>query len=304
MRIAFNVDLHGSPDEPSSAPTWDRVKEQVLAAEAVGFDAAFVPDHLLYQSEARDDASVGAWESVSFAAALAASTSSVEIGHSMFNTPYRSPALVAKIAESLDEISGGRYILGLGAGNTPDYRAFGFVSDHRYSRFAEAVEIIHGLLKGGAVDFEGRYHSARDAELVLRGPRAQGPPVVIAAWGPRMMRLAARFADEWNGWSEAAPTVETFRPMVEQLERACEEVDREPRTLRRSLDISVDPSGSPSADAGDGILTGTSDEVAEHLLDLQAIGIGEVRCYLRPATGTMLERIEAAADIVSRVHAG
>ncbi|MCK5316022.1 MAG: LLM class flavin-dependent oxidoreductase, partial [Anaerolineales bacterium] len=106
MRIGIAVDSHGRASSPQRpAPTWESIREQALAAEAVGFEAVFVPDHLLYHSE---DGNIGCWESVSLAAALAAVTSTIEIGHSMFNAPYRSPALVAKIAETLDEISGGR----------------------------------------------------------------------------------------------------------------------------------------------------------------------------------------------------
>lgn len=308
MRIGIAVDSHGrasSPQRPT--PDWESIKDQALTAEAVGFDAVFVPDHLIYPSE---NGNTGCWESVSLAAGLAAVTSTIEIGHSMFNAPYRSPALVAKIAETLDEISGGRYILGIGAGNTPDsdYAAFGFEADKRYSRFAEAIEIIHGLLKNGRVDFEGKYWSARNADLVLRGPRPQGPPIVIAAWGPKMMHLTARFADVWNGWVpvEKGPSIETFRPMVDELERACQEVGKDPATLRRSLDIQVDPLSLH--DEGEKPITGTSEEIAEAILVFRDIGIDEVRCYpywpMPEKPGDRRKMIESMAEIVDLVHAG
>lgn len=280
MRIGIAIDTHGRANSPQRpTPTWESIKDQALAAEAVGFDAVFVADHFLYHSE---DGNTGCWESVSLVGALAAATTTIKIGHSVFNAPFRSPALVAKIAETLDEISGGRYILGIGSGNTPDseYAAFGIQADKRYSRFAEAIEIIYSLLKNGKADFEGEYWSARDADLVLRGPRPQGPPIVIAAWGPKMMRLASRFADVWNGWVPAGPSVEAFRPMVEKLEQACEEVGRDPATLRRTLDIQVDSLGlyEELMPGGNGKpIAGTSEEIASAILAFKEIAVDEVR---------------------------
>ena len=308
MRISIAIDSHGKANSPQRpAPTWENIRDQAFAAEAVGFNAVFVPDHLLYHSE---EGNTGCWESVSLAAGLAAVTSTIQIGHSMFNAPYRSPALVAKIAETLDEISGGRYILGIGAGNVPasDYAAFGIQADKRYSRFAEAIEIIHELLKSGRVDFAGEYWSARNADLVLRGPRPQGPPIVIAAWGPKMMQLTARFADVWNGWVpvEQGPSVESFRPMVAELERACQEVGRDPATLRRSLDIQVDQLGL--CDEGEKPIAGSSEEIAEAILAFQEIGVDEVRCYpywpMPEMPGDRQKMIESMAKIVDLVHTG
>ena len=308
MRIAIALDTHGKASSTEGiAPTWDSIKGQALAAEAVGFDAVFVGDHLLYHSE---DGNTGVWESVSLVAALAAATTTIEIGHSVFNAPYRPPALVAKIAETLDEISGGRYIFGIGAGNTPDaeYAAFGVEADKRYSRFAEAIEIIHGLLKNGQVDFAGKYWSARNADLVLRGPRPQGPPIVISAWGPKMMQLTARFADGWNGWvpSNVGPSIKSFRSMIDKLEQACHEIGRDSSTLQRTLDIQVDPLSRHEEDEKP--IAGTSAEIAESILAFQEIGIDEVRCYpywpQPEAPGDRIKMIESMAEIVDLVHAG
>lgn len=174
MRIGLINQLHGRPDGGTPAPTWESISARAAAAEAAGFDIFVFEDALLYRGDAATD---GVWESVSIAAALAASTSKIDIAQSVLNSPYRSPALTAKIAETIDEISGGRFILGIGAGNTPDsdYEAFGFPTDRRFSRFAEAIQIIHALLKHGRVDFEGEYYSARNAEMVLRRPRGLRP---------------------------------------------------------------------------------------------------------------------------------
>jgi len=190
--------------------------ERASVAESVGFDTFVFEDALLYCDE---KPSQGCWESVSIAAALAATTSRIEIGPSVFSAPYRSAAMTAKIAETLDEISGGRFIFGIGAGNVPDsdYEAFGFPTDHRYSRFAEAIEIIHGLLKRGEVDYAGEYYSARKAELVVRGPRSRccglllGMPMA-GTGGPSIIEAQRRPCDPLSrSWSVHATRSEEIR---------------------------------------------------------------------------------------------
>lgn len=156
---------------------WDGARAP--AAEGAGFDLVVFEDALLHPD---DGGSLGVWESVSMVAAVAAITSRLGIGHAVLNSPYRQPALTAKIAATLDEIAGGRYTFGIGLGNTPDdYPLFGMDADPRYSRFAEAIEIIHGLLRTGRTDFEGTYYRAPGAELVLAGPRPAALPIIIAA---------------------------------------------------------------------------------------------------------------------------
>jgi alkanesulfonate monooxygenase SsuD/methylene tetrahydromethanopterin reductase-like flavin-dependent oxidoreductase (luciferase family) len=141
-------------------PRWKDIAEQARFCEDAGFDSIWVFDHLIYRYD--DMEPQGPWECWSNLAALAAITSRVEIGPVVCCTSFRNPALLAKIADTVDEISGGRLILGIGAGwNEPDYREFGFPYDHRVSRFEESLIIMHGLLRTGRVDFEGTYSSAR-----------------------------------------------------------------------------------------------------------------------------------------------
>ncbi len=303
MKIAIAIDTDGSSKR---IPSWENIKNQALLAEKTGIDGLVLPDHIIYHSKSGN---IGCWESVSLAGALAAATTTIEIGHSMFNAPYRPPALIAKIAETLDEISGGRYTLGIGAGNTSDadYKALGVQSDKRYSRFAESIEIINGLLKNGKIDFKGKYWSAQGADMVLRGPRPQGPPIIIAAWGEKMMQLTARFADGWNGWISLSPSVNAFRPMIQKLEKACEDVGRDPKTLRRTLDIQVDslniyeelrPGGKMKP------ISGTSEEIANTILSFDTIGVDEVRCYVvsRDSPEDKLKAIDSMAEIVKLVN--
>jgi alkanesulfonate monooxygenase SsuD/methylene tetrahydromethanopterin reductase-like flavin-dependent oxidoreductase (luciferase family) len=303
MNIAFAIDTDGKAESNLS---WESIKNQALLAEKIGFDAVFLPDQTIYQSNAGN---IGCWESVALAGAVAAVTTTIKIGHSMFNAPYRPPTLVAKIAETLDEISGGRYIFGIGAGNTSDfdYKTVGVHTDKRYSRFAEAIEIIHGLLKNGKVDFQGKYWSANHAELVLRGPSPKGPPIIIAAWGPKMMRLAARYADGWNGWVSSNPSIETFKPMIKRLEKACKEVGRNINTLRRTLDIQVDSQGlyetlRPGGNTKP--IAGTSKEIADKILSFKNINVDEVRCYVisQETPQEKLKSIESMKEIIKFVH--
>ncbi len=310
MKIGLIQRLYGRPDGEHPAPTWKAIRAAATTAEQIGFDTFVFEDALLYRGT---DATDGCWESVSIAAAVATVTSRIEFGQSVVNSPYRSPALLAKIADTIDEISNGRYILGMGAGNTDDadYQAFGFPTDKRYSRFAEAIEIVHGLLKDGQINFVGEYWSARDAELVLRGPRPKGPPIVIAAKGPKMLRLAARFGDGWNWWTgRLHEAVAGLKPIVEELERACVEVGRDPDSMQRSIDVfTIDPLGlsSDSERVPNGsIIVGSSEEIAKMLLTLGELNVDEVRCdlYTADTPEGMIERIEAMAEVVELVHAG
>ena len=159
----------------------------VRAIEDVGFDSLWLGEHLLYRWRGAGRARpVGGLDD---ARRLAAATSRVEFGPLVACTGFHNPALLAKQAATVDEISGGRLILGLGAGwNETEFRAFGFPFDHRVDRFEEAFTIIRTLLREGAIDFDGRYYQARDCELLPRGPRPGGPPLLIGSNGPRMLR--------------------------------------------------------------------------------------------------------------------
>jgi len=304
MRIGLAIGLHGGPpDGDREVPRWAGIRERAQAAEAVGFDLAVIEDALLYRDE---DETVGYWESMAMAGALAAATDRIEIGHSVLNGPYRSPALVAKIADTLDEISGGRYILGLGRGNVPDsdYAAFGFDGGQRTAKFAEALHIIHGLLKDGTLDFSGEHWFARESDLVMRGPRLQGPPIVVAASKARMLRLTARYADGWNWWT-TSPAPDELRPIVEELERACEAEGRDPASLPRSIDVySCDPLQRFPDKAA---FSGPPGQIAEQLLAFGAeLGIGEVRCNLyHPPNdvGVLAEAIPGMAEVGAQLHA-
>src|SRR6478752_4424008 len=138
---------------------WTDILAMAQTAEAVGFDSLWLADHFIYRFPGQDES--GPWEAFTILAALAAATKRVQIAPLVACTSFREPALLAKIADTMDEVSGGRFILGLGAGwNQPEYTAFGYPYDHLASRFEEALTIIVPLLREGEVDFEGQYYTA------------------------------------------------------------------------------------------------------------------------------------------------
>ena len=156
-----------------STPRWIEIRELALRAEAIGFDTVWVPDELLWRRE--ETGTHGWWECVAMTGAVAAATSRIKVGTWILSALHRNPAITAKAVETFDEISGGRYVFGLGSGHAGSQaHAFGLPEDHVVGRFEEAIEIIVPLLRNGRADFEGTFHAARDLEHLTVGPRPGG----------------------------------------------------------------------------------------------------------------------------------
>jgi alkanesulfonate monooxygenase SsuD/methylene tetrahydromethanopterin reductase-like flavin-dependent oxidoreductase (luciferase family) len=302
-------------DPDREAIRWPSLLRLAKLAEGVGFDALWVPDHVLMdeawgppdgdpagEAQATAEPASGAWDCWSILAALAATTSSIELGTLVNCTAYRNPARLAKVAATVEEISGGRLTLGLGAGDHwREHQALGIPWAKPIGRFEEALQIIVPLLREGRVDFAGAHYSARDCELVPRGPRPHGPPILIGALGtgPRMLRLVAQHADIWNGWyafddADARPLVEAAMHRVGQ---ACMDHGRSLETLERSVGISV--ALSP-ARAEASSLTGTPEEIAEGLAGYRELGVDHIQVVLASPTeatvagfGRVLERLDS-----------
>ena len=279
---------------------WPELLEMARTAEDVGLDSLWVGDHLLYRDERRG--SRGPWEAWSLLAALAVATERVEIGPLVACTNFHNPAMLAKKAATLDEISGGRLILGLGAGwNEVEYRAYGFPYDARVSRFEEAFTIIRTLLRDGAIDFEGRYYRARDCELVPRGPRQGGPPLMVGSIGERMLRITAPHVDAWNAWYDwFGNRPDGLEPLRQKVDEACVEVGRDPATLDRTVAVLVRLSGGSGRDQGGAAppLEGTPDALASGLLAYRDAGIAHLQLVLDPITRASIEELAPALEIV------
>ena len=285
---------------------WPELLDMVGAIEDLGYDSIWVGEHLLYRWA--DRPARGPWEAWTVMAAIAASTSRVEFGPLVACTNFHNPALLAKQASTLDEISGGRLILGLGAGwNETEFAAFGFPFDHRIDRFEEAFTIIRTLLRDGAIDFDGRFYQARDCELLPRGPRPGGPPLMIGSIGPRMLRLAMPHADAWNVWfGDTGNSPDGVPRLRELVDAACREVGRDPAQVERTVAVQVRLPGGHGRIQGDYAkpgappLEGDPDEVAEVLRAYAREGIGHVQLVLDPITRGS---IEAFAPVLARLDA-
>jgi alkanesulfonate monooxygenase SsuD/methylene tetrahydromethanopterin reductase-like flavin-dependent oxidoreductase (luciferase family) len=226
----------GDMDAPADPPTtWADVRTVAETAEGCGLDSVWIADHLLAQM---DDGTVhGMHDAWTLLSAVAAVTARVELGPLVLCSSFRDPGVVAKMAATLDEVSGGRLVLGLGAGwHDPEYEAFGFPTDHRVSRFAEALEIIVRLLRGERVSFAGRYHRVSEAVLLPRPERSI--PTLVAARRPRMLRLTARWADAWNTAWYSEPS-DKLRGEVEEFERALDDTAQSGVHVQRTLGIVV-----------------------------------------------------------------
>ena len=283
-------------------PRYTDIRDMARQAEASGFDSIWLYDHLLYRSAGHD--TIGIWECWTTLAALAEATERVELGTLVACSSFRNPALLAKMAVTLDEVSNGRFLLGLGAGwNQPEYDAFGIPFDHLVDRFEEALQIIRPLLKEGRVDFKGTYYQATDCEITPRGPRADGPPLMVGSFGPRMMRLTAQYADMWNTAYLHRPA--SLNEPRAQLEAACAEVGRDPATLDVTALVAL---GYP--DLGDipgfmqEYLTGSVEEVAGVLQDYARMGVTHLMFHVAPYTAEALSRLAASVDLYRQGGSG
>ena len=292
MRIGVVVPMSLS-DGPGRMPTWQQVRAFGEHAEAGGLRSLWVCDHLL------SGPSDGIHEGWTILAALAASTSRVELGQLVTCTSFRHPALLAKMATTADAVSGGRLILGLGAGwYDPEYKAFGYPTDHRAGRFEEAIAIIGPLLRGERVTLAGSYHQVRDA--VLRPPPDRPIPILVAAKGRRMLRLTARYADAWNTAWFGLPDDLLHRRLAE-LKAALEAEGRDPATLRRTVGMEVrDPQAAASGeDPGEGF-GGSVDELARAIDAHERLGFDDLIVQLEPKTTRSLDRLAEALELRTR----
>ena len=303
MRLGLNLP-YAEASMAGRTPRWSDILAMATTAEAIGMDAVWVSDHLGFGDP--DGEWHGAWESWTLLSALAASTSRVRLGTYVTAAPLRNPALLAKMAETLDEVSGGRVVLGLGAGwDEPEYRAFGVPFDRRFDRFEDALRIITSLLRTGRADYDGSYAQARRARLEPRGPRPSGLPVMVGATGPRMLRLAAELADEWNAGMRSP---EELRPLVAAVDEACAAVGREPATLTRSAEVLVrtvaDEAADPAAGAGarrpeERELRGTPQAIAGSLCRYADLGMSHLQVQLRPNTPAAVEALAPVVELMA-----
>jgi probable F420-dependent oxidoreductase len=278
-------------------PGWRDVATFAGHAEAIGLDSVWVCDHFLSSPPGRPPE--GIYEGWTVLSALAAGTHRVEVGSLVICVSFRNPALLAKMAATADALSGGRLVLGLGAGwHDPEYDAFGYSTDHRVDRSEEALHIMRPLLRGENVSFAGRYHRVREAVLL---PAPDRPiPILVAAKAPRMLRLAARHADAWNTAWFGAPD-DHLRRRLAELDAALEAEDRDPSTLRRTVGMEIhNPDATPSNDVNQIAFAGSVDELARAIDAYEALGVDDLIVQLEPKTEQSLDRLAGARRLRAR----
>ena len=293
-------------DMGGETPRWNDYVAMAGLAEDIGLDSIWFVDHLLYRGEATQFEQQGVWECWSILAGLAAVTKNVGLGSLVTPTSFRNPAVFAKQVDVVEEISGGRVILGLGAGwHGDEYDAFGIPFDYRVSRFEEAFTIIRSLLRDGYVDFEGKYYSARDCVLAPRGPRPSGPHLMVGSIGPRMLGITLPWVDSWNTWlceeRNAADEIPAQRAIVD---KRCREVGRDPATLGRSCSIAVDTTGKREIPGNipesTKPLTGSPEMIAQEIQAFADEGIDHLQIYLAPSTCQSIEWLAKVVEILDQ----
>lgn len=283
---------------------WPEQLDMIRAIEDLGFDSIWLGEHLLYRWTDRPPR--GPWEAWTMLAAIAAVTTRVEFGPLVACTNFHNPALLAKQATTIDEISGGRFVLGLGAGwNETEFRAYGFPYDHRVERFEEAFTIIRSLLRDGAVDFDGRWYQVRDCELLPRGPRPGRLPMMIGSNGPRMLRTTLPYVDSWNSWfAQIGNRPDGVQPLRELIDATCRDVGRNPADIERTVAVLVRLPGGTGRLQGDYAadpappLEGSPAEMAEVLRGFAAEGISHVQLVVDPIT---LPSIQALGPVLTEL---
>jgi alkanesulfonate monooxygenase SsuD/methylene tetrahydromethanopterin reductase-like flavin-dependent oxidoreductase (luciferase family) len=265
-------------------------------AEAVGFDSIWVGDHLVY--DLPDGSTRGPHEAWTTMAAIAAVTERVEIGPLVASTAFHAPAMLGKLAATVDAISQGRLILGLGAGwNRREFDAYGFPYDRRVSRFAEALTIIEKLLREGRTTFHGEFYDVDDCVLDPPPVREGGPPIMLGSNSPRMLGIGLPVVDSWNvWWSIYGNSADRFAEVRQQVEA----VTPEGRHVDATAAVLVTLSSGAGRLMGEvydaQVATVTVDDLGDHVAAMAAAGATHLQLVLDPITA---ESIDAVAEVLS-----
>ena len=264
---------------------WPEYASIARAAERAGFDSIWVGDHLLYRHDGRPER--GPWDAWTLLAGLAVVTERVSLGPLVACTAFRPPAVLAKQAATVHELSGDRLVLGLGAGwNRAEFEAFGLPFDHRASRFEEAFEIVRGLLSGDRVTFEGRFHQVRDAVLLPRPE--ERPELMVGSTGERVLTATLPHVDAWNTWYDwFGNRAEGFERANVDITELARQAGRAPEEIRRTACalVVLDPSARERPpDEGVPPIAGPASRIAEELRSFADAGGDEVIVVLDPIT--------------------
>ena len=269
---------------------WPEYLDLARLAEASGFDSIWVGDHLLY--DLKDGSTRGPYEAWTTLAAIATATERVEIGPLVASTSFHAPAMLAKQAATVDAISGGRLIVGLGAGwNQREYTAYGFPYDRRVSRFEEALAIVERLLREGRTTYHGQFYDVEDCVLDPRPVAPGGPPIMLGSNSPRMLSIGLPVVDQWNVWwsiydnrvdrfAEVKAGVDAVMPEGRHVEATC------------AVLVTIGGTGRLLGNEYDArVATVGPDDLADHLRGLADAGATHVQLVLDPITAESIELV-------------
>ena len=283
---------------------WPEYVAMARAAEGTGFDSIWLGDHLLYRDDGRPER--GPWDAWTLLAGLAAVTRRVKLGPLVACAGFHPPAILARMAATVDEVSGGRLVLGLGAGwNRTEFDAFGIPFDHRASRFEEAFEIVRRLLAGERVTRHGSYFSVHDA--VLLPPPARRPTLMVGSTGERVLSIALPHVDAWNTWFDwFGNTPDGFAARNAEIDAAATRAGRDPREIRRSACVRIVLDGRaserPITDESPP-LEGPADRIAEGLREMAEAGADEAILVVTPNTERSIRELGGALALLTGVPA-
>jgi alkanesulfonate monooxygenase SsuD/methylene tetrahydromethanopterin reductase-like flavin-dependent oxidoreductase (luciferase family) len=309
--IRIGLNLPTWPLRGGGYASWAEMRRLAQAMDAMGVDTLWVPDHLQRATASRG--TFGFWECWTILVAAAEATSRIEVGPFIACTGFRNPGLLAKMAMTLDEVSAGRLVLGMGSGvpaRDPSWRAFGFDAARPIARYAEAAEIVTGLLRDVAPHtFRGTLVHTDGAELLPRGPRPTTIPVLLAGAGEKTMAVAARFGDLVNV-NRALTGVGDASSAAADVAAACRTVGRDPATLAVTGWARLAIDGDGIAIEKPGCLAGEPAEVAETIRAIRDAGVSHLTMYAGAAddpsplpalTDEMLDRFAPFLEAIRAV---
>ena len=283
---------------------WPELFAMARTAEDVGLDSLWLGDHLLY--DLPGGITRGPWEVWTSLAAIAAVTSRIELGPLVASTGFHTPAMLAKQAATVDAISGGRLVLGLGAGwNEREYRAFGHPFDRRVSRFEEAFTVIRTLLREGRADFHGTFYDVDDCVLDPRPVRPGGPPLMVGSVGPRMLGITLPHVDAWNvWWSDYGNSASGFAELRKRVEEAAAVAGRQPGDVAATAAVLVQLPDGGGRLMGETYnrpvapVVGTPQAIAAHVVAMAEAGASHVQLVLDPITEQSIEVVGEALALL------
>lgn len=285
---------------------WPELIAMTQAAERVGFDSAWLGDHLIY--DLPDGTPRGPWEVYTSVAALSAVTERLQLGTLVSSLGFHDPAMIAKMSATIDAISGGRFVLGVGSGwNEREYRAYGLPFDRRVDRFEEAFGLLRRLLAGETVTHSGTYYSLDRCIIDPPPTRAGGPVLMLGSNSPRMASIGLPHVDSWNvWWSIFGNTPEGFAEVVADMRARTAAAGRDPDEVEATACVYVQVPGGVGRTMGDpsmariAPLRGSPQELAEQLAAFGEAGASHLMLVIDPITqdaiewlGQVLEALDA-----------